>query len=73
MKNLSSIGTSVGENPAQDFADSIKDDKQAILKWAKKEMKCYQELIAIIEKQIVLERKLPKVNKRKYKPSQFFI
>ena len=67
----------------QDFFDTIKDNPKKILKWAKKERKLYDELIKIMEKQIIFERKLPKLSKkrhelktktgnRKYKPSDLF-
>jgi len=32
-----------------DFVDSLKNDPKAIIKWAKKEISCYEELINLIE------------------------
>ena len=38
------------KSPAQEFADSIKNNPKEIIKWAKREMKAYQELIDILVK-----------------------
>ena len=37
---------------AQNFFDSLKDDPKAIIKWCRREIKAYEELIALLEKQV---------------------
>jgi len=37
---------------AKDFADTIKDNPQAIIDWAKREIKEYENLIAILEERM---------------------
>jgi len=38
-------------NPTQDFANSIKDNPQAIIEWAESEIREYQKLIKILREQ----------------------
>jgi hypothetical protein len=40
------------KSKAQDFADTIKDNPKEIIAWAKREIKCYNELIKILTKKI---------------------
>ena len=40
------------ESKAQDFADTIRNDPKAIIKWCKEEIAEYQKLIKILEKQL---------------------
>jgi len=35
----------------QDFADTLKDEPEEIIKWAKSEIEAYENLIKILEKQ----------------------
>ena len=37
---------------AENFVDTIRDDPQAIIEWAKREIKEYEELIEILEKRL---------------------
>ncbi len=38
------------KSDVEEFADTIKDDPKKIIAWAKREIKCYEELIKILEK-----------------------
>jgi hypothetical protein len=40
------------KSSVQDFADTIKDNPAEIIAWAKREIKEYESLIDILEKQI---------------------
>jgi hypothetical protein len=41
----------MSKSSAQDFADSIKDSPKEIIAWAKREIKEYEKLIKILEKE----------------------
>jgi len=43
------------ESTAKDFADTIKDNPEKIIEWAKREIIEYQNLIAILEERIKKE------------------
>lgn len=38
------------KSPAQEFADTLKDNPKKIIEWCKKEIKEYEKLIKILEK-----------------------
>ena len=40
----------VKRSPAQNFADTLKDNPKKIIAWAKKEIAAYEELIKTLEK-----------------------
>ena len=41
----------MAKSDAQDFVDTIKDKPEEIIKWARKEIAAYEELIKILEKE----------------------
>lgn len=44
------------KSKVQDFADNLKDNPRAIIKWAEKEIKLYEELIAVIKKEMARKK-----------------
>ena len=40
------------KSPAQEFADTIKDNPEEIIKWAEAEIKEYEKLIAILKERL---------------------
>ena len=51
------------KSSVQEFAETIKNNPKEIIAWAKREIKCYNELILIVQKKYAKRTKNKRHNK----------